>query len=82
VLDCETTPFVDVTATAMLTELARDLAREQARLYVAKSIGQVRDVFRTSGVADVLGQVYPSVDAAVDAAVAGAGAQADPPPET
>jgi anti-anti-sigma regulatory factor len=44
VLDCETKPFVDVTATRMLNQLAADLQRQGVRLILAGKIGQVRDM--------------------------------------
>jgi sulfate permease, SulP family len=66
VLDAETVSFVDVTAAQMLTELAEDLARDGKRLLLARDIGPVRDVLRQAGSAVA---VYPSVDAAVAAAL-------------
>lgn len=42
VLDCQTTPSVDVTAARMLNELAADLAIRGVRLVLAGEIGQVR----------------------------------------
>jgi len=44
VLDCETMPFVDVTAARMLNGLAADLAKRGVRLLLAGEIGQVRDM--------------------------------------
>jgi anti-anti-sigma regulatory factor len=44
VLDCETMPFVDVTAARMLNQLAADLQRQGVRLILAREIGQVRDM--------------------------------------
>ena len=46
VLDAQTVPFVDVTASAMLVQLRGELERDGARLAVARDIGQVRDVLR------------------------------------
>ena len=68
VLDAETVPFVDVTAAQMLEELAADLARDGKRLLLARDIGDVRDVLRRAAPDSALGEVYPSVDAAVEAA--------------
>ncbi len=68
VLDAETMPFVDVTAAQMLEELASDLARDGKRLLLARDIGEVRDVLRRAAPDSALGEVYPSVDAAVEAA--------------
>jgi sulfate permease, SulP family len=44
VLDCQTTPSVDVTAARMLAQLAADLAKRGVRLVLAGEIGQVRDM--------------------------------------
>ncbi|HEX6501367.1 MAG TPA: SulP family inorganic anion transporter [Micromonosporaceae bacterium] len=44
VLDCETMPFVDVTAAGMLSRLAADLRARGVRLLLAGEIGQVRDM--------------------------------------
>jgi hypothetical protein len=50
----------------MLTELRRDLDRAGATFFVARDIGQVRDVLdRTEGGA---GRIFPTVDAAAAAA--------------
>jgi MFS superfamily sulfate permease-like transporter len=68
ILDCQTTPGIDVTATEMLVQLAHDLDHEHIALFIAADIGQVRDVIRAEGRAADLGQVYPTVDAAVGAA--------------
>jgi sulfate permease, SulP family len=62
VLDAENVPTIDVTAAAMLTQLRDDLHHEDVELAVAKGIGQVRDVLRSSG-ADP--RIYPTVDDAV-----------------
>jgi sulfate permease, SulP family len=66
VLDAETVPFIDVTATEALVRLEADLKRSGIELRVARDIGQVRDVLRTSG-APELAMVYRSVDDAVSA---------------
>ncbi len=66
VLDAETTPAIDVTATEMLTQLAEELRRRGVRLVVAHGIGQVRDILRQAGAdADVLQSMYATVDEAV-----------------
>jgi sulfate permease, SulP family len=44
VLDCETMPFVDVTAARMLLGLSAGLGQRGVRLVVAGEIGQVRDM--------------------------------------
>ena len=67
VVDAQTAPYVDVTATEMLAQVARDLARNHVRLGVAHPIGQTRDVLRRA--ADQHGAtitVYPTIDEAVD----------------
>ena len=62
VLDCETVPFVDVTAARMLDELTASLRARGIRLVIAREIGQVRDVLAASGPAP---EYFPSVRAAV-----------------
>ena len=69
VLDAQTAPYIDVTATDMLTQLAHDLHRQHATLAVAHPIGQTRDVLRQAAEsAGATIAVYPDVDAAVAAA--------------
>ncbi|MFF0343523.1 SulP family inorganic anion transporter [Kribbella sp. NPDC004875] len=68
VLDAETTPWIDITATQMLLDLANDLARHDGRLLIARDIGQVRDLLGQAGADDTLTRVYRTVDAAVAAA--------------
>jgi sulfate permease, SulP family len=66
VLDARTAPYIDVTATDMLTQLAHDLARRHTTLAIAHPNGQTRDVLRRA--ADTAGAtitLYPDVDAAV-----------------
>ena len=70
VLDGETMPYVDVTAAKMLVELSEDLERDGVRLYVAREIGQVRDVLRSADDAKHLARVFPTVAEAVQAALA------------
>ena len=64
VVDCETVPFVDVTAAEVLARLATDLAGDGTRLALARDIGQVRDLLTASGDAEDL-RIYPDIDAAV-----------------
>jgi sulfate permease, SulP family len=68
VLDAETIPFIDITAARMLADLADELDQRGVPLLVARDVGQVRDVM--SHVADnpALKAVYPTVQAAVEAA--------------
>ena len=66
VLDAETSPFIDVSATEMLTQLAEELRHKDVTLVVAHGIGQVRDVLRHAGAdAQVLQSMYATVDEAV-----------------
>jgi len=66
VLDARTAPYIDVSATDMLTQLARDLARRDAVLAIAQPIGQTRDVLRrAAATAGTTIALHPDVDAAV-----------------
>jgi high affinity sulfate transporter 1 len=64
VLDCETVPFVDVTAGRMLDELTAELRRRGVRLVIAREVGQVRDVLAATGEA-IVPEQYRSVREAV-----------------
>jgi sulfate permease, SulP family len=68
VLDAETAPTIDVTAVHMLAELAQSLEREGVRLLVTRQIGQVRDVVGRVATDTAPKGVYPTVQAAVQAA--------------
>ena len=66
VVDAQTAPFIDVTATTMLTQAARELDRAGAQLVVAHPVGQIRDVLRRA--ADEHGTAittYATVDEAM-----------------
>jgi high affinity sulfate transporter 1 len=66
VIDAQTAPYVDVTATEMLAQVAHDLERRHVRLGVAHPIGQTRDVLRRAADAhDTTITVYPTIDQAV-----------------
>jgi high affinity sulfate transporter 1 len=65
VLDLETVPFVDVTGAEMLVQLREELDAAGVRLFVARDVGQVRDVLRSAGGEQ---RVYRTVTEAVDAA--------------
>ncbi|HEU4998799.1 MAG TPA: SulP family inorganic anion transporter [Lapillicoccus sp.] len=65
VLDCESVPFVDVTAAEMLERLRTLLSARGVRLLLARDIGQVRDVLGSAGDEVDAATVYPSVGAAV-----------------
>ncbi|MEI7057363.1 SulP family inorganic anion transporter [Nocardioides sp. CCNWLW239] len=67
VLDGRATPSIDVTATAMLTQLRGDLQRDGADLALAGDVGQVRDVLEKAAEGDGP-RVYPTVEAALAAA--------------
>jgi MFS superfamily sulfate permease-like transporter len=67
VLDCETSPVIDVTATEMLAQLRRDLHREGITL-LTRQIGQVGDVVRRAGPTDPPYRFYLTIDATVAAA--------------
>ncbi len=67
VLDGETSPFIDVSAAGMLDQLTRELGAHGVRLYLARDIGQVRDVLHHTDNGSAL-VVYRDVDAAVAAA--------------
>jgi sulfate permease, SulP family len=64
VLDCETVPFIDVTAGRMLDELTADLRGRGIRLVIAREVGQVRDALATAG-DDAVPEYFPSVREAV-----------------
>ena len=65
VLDLETVPSVDVTAADMLLTLHAELDHAGVRLFVARDIGQVRDVLRRRGAEQ---RVFATVGEAVAAA--------------
>ena len=66
VLDAETIPAIDVTAAAMLAELADDLGRDGIELVLAHDLGTVRDLL---GLGDETRAIttFPTIDAAVAA---------------
>jgi sulfate permease, SulP family len=83
VLDAQTVPFVDVTASRMLDELRADLSGRGVALFLARDIGQVRDVLRSSRQADTggeEGQVFATVEGAVEAASQLTARRKDPQP--
>jgi SulP family sulfate permease len=66
VIDAQTAPYIDVTATEMLAQVSHDLERDHIRLGVAHPIGQTRDVLRRAAHAhDTTITVYPTIDEAV-----------------
>ncbi len=60
-------PFIDVTAVEMLVNLTEDLGRRGITLALARDIGDVRDIVRRAAGAEEAAQIYPTVQAAVDA---------------
>ena len=70
VLDAGTIPFVDVTAARMFGELAGDLRRRGVEVLIVRDVGQVRDLLGREAPDPALQHVYPTVQAAVDAAAA------------
>ncbi len=67
ILDAETTPFVDVSAARMLAGTRDELEAQGVRLVLARNVGQVRDVLRsTTGESDLTAS-YPTIDAAIQA---------------
>ena len=66
VLDAETIPAIDVTASHTLIALGHDLQRQGKRLVLARQVGQVRDVLTTEERPTAI-EIYPSVRAAVEA---------------
>jgi high affinity sulfate transporter 1 len=70
VLDAETMPFVDATAAAMLLEARDELRRRGVALLIARDVAAVRDLLRRAGADPGLIEVHPTVQDAVEAAVA------------
>jgi sulfate permease, SulP family len=70
VLDAQTVPFVDVTASRMLEELREVLSGRGITLFLARDVGQVRDVLRHSHADDSAGEnrIFATVEEAVEAA--------------
>jgi MFS superfamily sulfate permease-like transporter len=66
VLDAETIPAIDVTASHMLIELGHQLQRRGKRLLLARQVGQVREILDKEGGPTAI-EIYPSVREAVDA---------------
>ena len=80
VLDAATVPAIDVTAVHMLAELTQSLEREGVRLLVTREIGQVRDVVRQVATDTTPEGVYPTVQAAIQAAQQPSGTTSPDPP--
>ncbi|HTY72903.1 MAG TPA: SulP family inorganic anion transporter [Actinomycetes bacterium] len=68
VVDAETAPFIDVTATDMLAQAAIELDRSSVRLAVAHPVGQIRDVVLSCAKENHTKiEVYPTIDLAIAA---------------
>jgi sulfate permease, SulP family len=66
VLDAQTIPAIDLTASHMLVDLSHDLQRQGKRLVLARQVGQVREMRATQQAPTAI-EIYPSVREAVDA---------------
>jgi high affinity sulfate transporter 1 len=73
VLDCQTTPSIDVTAARMVNQLTADLAKRGVRLVLAAEIGQVRDMIAAVAGEGLAPEYHRTVDEAVTAARTGPG---------
>ena len=71
VLDLESVPAIDFTATEMLRALDDELTARGVRLAIAREAGQVGDLLRQAGAGHLVDKVHPSVSSAVDALAAG-----------
>jgi anti-anti-sigma regulatory factor len=73
VCDLSSAPYLDVTAIGMLRKLHAALARQGASLSLAGAHGQVRDLLRREGFADVVGDIgrAATLEAVLSAAAAG-----------
>lgn len=69
VLDVETVPYIDVTGAFMFRALSDELKEREIRLLLARDVGQVEDMMRSTGLGKLLDDSYVSVQQAVDAAV-------------
>lgn len=66
VLDVETVPYIDVTGAYMLKALSEELDQRQIRLAIARDVGQVEDMMRSTGLSMLLADSFVSIDQAVD----------------
>jgi SulP family sulfate permease len=67
ILDTESIPFVDISAVHALATASRNLEAAGVRLVLAHDIGQVEDLFRVAHAEELIDDLYPTVQAAVDA---------------
>jgi sulfate permease, SulP family len=61
-------PFIDVTSARMLADETDELHERGVQLFIAREVGQVRDIVRHVVADRGLTNLYPTVEAAVDAA--------------
>jgi high affinity sulfate transporter 1 len=73
VLDLESVPAIDFTATEMLRALDDEMTNRGVRLVIAREAGQVSDLLRQAGASHLVDKVHPSVDSAVTALAADEG---------
>ena len=73
VLDVETVPYIDVTGAYMLKSLLEELDQRTIRLAIARDVGQVEDMMRSTGLTALLKDSFVSIDEAVDAVSAPGG---------
>jgi anti-anti-sigma factor len=71
VLDLESVPAIDFTATEMLRTLDDELTSRGVRLAFAREAGQVADLLRQAGAGHLVDKVHPTVTSAVAALAAG-----------
>lgn len=67
VLDLETVPFIDLTGALMLQALSSELGRKGIRMAIARDVGQVEDLIRSTGMEDLLDNAFVSIRQAVSA---------------
>lgn len=68
VLDVETVPYIDVTGAFMFRALSEELREKGVRLLIARDVGQVEDMMRSTGLGMLLDDSFVSVEQAVEAA--------------
>lgn len=79
VLDAETVSSIDVSASAMLEQVERDLTARGVLFLMAAGIGQVRDIVEAAGYGEALARHHRDVSSAVAAARAELAAQPPDP---
>ena len=56
---------IDLTGALMLQSLSAELAREEVKLAIARDVGQVEDLIRSTGMEELLDNAYVSIREAV-----------------